>query len=471
MMVAVSKLREEKLKTNQGMRGECLTESVPLFYYFSELNPDLDCFGVCLNDLMHNLFLGLYKQIGKVLATQVISCSQASQKHFKSIVLEFYSQKIDGIEGTFFRPRDMRATSKTDLLHLLEKGSLYEREYKEIGPLFAYIFHPAFLKFKVFENANDVISSLTDLIWMCTFVQSRFWPVEGVDSEWWNQKRDFFIECFRRFQVSTQSSLVSKEKNLIKIHELICHVWSSLRKHGSWIGTDGLEGLFHIFKSMTTNYKKQGAQIFQKFFSYLYSSRWVLGSDSTQIAVRCLIDKEKKKQKPGVEVLPSGLQEKLFEFFGHKLFRPLKWLELETSMSGIQERGVKKIFACQNWHNRKKYSCIRFEDGSYFLLNGICEEGNQFYGIGKELENVDLRKLPFHYRFPVLFDDPESSPKVKLLKVDELEPICLLPLLGEADKQLLLSIHENATKQNVFYHHIFITSGSYRNQQEKDWTA
>ena len=162
--------------------------------------------------------------------------------------------------------------------------------------------------------------------------------------------------------------------------------------------------------------------------------------------------------------------DKMKEFFGNKAYRPVKWLELETSQSGMQERGVKRIYACKSWHNRKKFSCIRAEDGSYFFLNGICESDNRFYGIGKELENVDLRKLPFHYRFPVLFNNPDSLLKIKLLKVDEIEPICLLPFLGE-DKQLFRFINRTATKENVFYHHIFITSGAYRNQQEKDWVA
>jgi hypothetical protein len=476
MMVAVQKMRETKsIYDGNGMREECLSNSIPFFAYFSPQIPSLDCFGVCLHDYMHNLFLGLYKKVGQVLANCVLSIGGA-KKEFKRIALELHSQRIVGLNGTLFRPRDIRESSKTDLLHLLANGNLYAREYKELGPLFPYLFHALAIKFPAIVCVqNEAMAALTDLVWMGTFIQRRFWPVNA-DEKWWNDKREFWIDAYARFQRAVKSDEIGKSKNLIKIHAVICHVWDSLKRHGTWSGTDALEKLFHHFKSMTTNYRNQGSQIFRKFFSFLSASRWVLNNGPLQQAARKIIDEEgRKKQMAGREKMSAevlgSFQRFLEQTNGDFMqLRCVKWVLLPKFEGGLLERGPDKIFACSSWHSRKVFDCLRLENGEYFQLSALAHYQNKTLGCGKLLTNINLSTLPYNYRFPVLFNNPNATLTVKELDLGEVEVVCLLPQIRN-DPQFLHAVHELADLKNVFHHHIFITHGAYRNQREEDWSA
>ncbi len=84
--------------------------------------------------------LGLYKEPGKVLANGVLSAGKDVSTRFKSFAAKLHAYGVQGLDATLFRPRDVRPTSETDLLHLLSKGALYAREYRSLAPLFPLLF-------------------------------------------------------------------------------------------------------------------------------------------------------------------------------------------------------------------------------------------------------------------------------------------------------------------------------------------
>jgi hypothetical protein len=467
--VGVDRMGKDRdyLPKHCGMRDACKKASVPLFAYFSNARPDLDCFGVCQLDFMHSLFLGLYKEIGQVLANVTLSDAGAALR-FKQTIATLHAKKTRGLEVTLFRPRDVRKTTQTDLLHLLASGNLYAREYKAVAPLFPLLFHAA--------NADAVsveaISSLVDIIWMGTFVQSRFWP-KNAPEDWWEEKRVFWIESYARFQRCFDGDeQLAKDRNLIKIHELLCHIWGSLRRHGSGVGTEGLEGIFHCFKAMETNFREQGAQVFKKFFGLMYAGQWVLGAAPYQKAVRDVIDKKNKWSwtKAGKAVVSAEVRAAAANSVR---IRPdeinfIKWVSLETNSDSGTQRGVSKIYA-SHWHGRPKFDLLRLGDGEYLLLEGLFQHDQKVFGVGVVPENLDLRALPYHYRWPTLLFRQNSQ-----LRVMELDVTTVHPVMAFDDFRREQSFWDAAKAgpgDRIMFHNIFATHGEFRNPRElEDWS-
>jgi hypothetical protein len=470
MQVAVQRMRREKDFSSKqcGMRNNCKKASVPLFLYFSCERPDMDCFSVCQLDFMHSLFLGLYKEIGIVLANVVLANGAAANR-FKQLIATLHLKKTRGLEATLFRPRDVRKTTQSDLLHLLASGNLYAREYKALVPLFPLIFHAVNMD----VIGNEAIGSLVDVIWMGTFVQSRFWP-KNAPPHWWNEKRVFWIKSYARFQnCFAGSDQLGKARSLIKIHELFCHVWDSLRRHGSGCGTDGLEGLFHCFKVMETNYREQGAQVFKKFFGCMYAGRWVLGSTPEQKAVCDVIDKKNKWKwsKGGEAVVAPDIRNATMEALHIQAIERVefvKWVQLDCNNDSGMQRGVEKIYASQ-WHNRPKFDLLRIDNGEYLLLKGLCLFDSKVFGIGVVPENLNLTKLPYHYRWPTLLVRSDAPLTVMELDIKSVHPVMALDDLRNDDT--FWREAKARPQDRIIFHNIFATHGEFRNPWElQDWS-
>ena len=124
MEEAVGRMRRDRTykQIDCGMRDVCVDKSIPFFEYFSRADWDTDAFGVCVVDYMHSLELGLYKEIAKALAGQVIASGAEATRKFKSIAAELHTFGVLGLDATIFRPRDVRPTSETDLFASFGQG-------------------------------------------------------------------------------------------------------------------------------------------------------------------------------------------------------------------------------------------------------------------------------------------------------------------------------------------------------------
>ena len=303
---------------------------------------------------------------------------------------------------------------------------------------------------------------------MGTFVQSRFWPTNA-SPEWWDSKRVFWIRSYARFQKCFDSGL-GRERSLIKIHELLCHVWDSLRRHGSGCGTEGLEGLFHCFKMMETNYREQGAQVFKKFFGCMYAGQWVLGSSPEQKAVCAVIDKTSKWKwkKAGRADVSEAVRNVVAKHLDDQRVEFVKWIQLDSQDDKGTQRGVGKIYASL-WHGRPRFDLLRIGDGEYLQLQALFLFDAKVYGVGVVPVNVDLRQLPYHYRWPTLLLQCDAP-----LTVIELDITTVHPVMAIDDVRNDVTFWDHAGAKNgdrIVFHNIFVSHGEFRNPWElHDWS-
>jgi hypothetical protein len=218
-----------------------------------------------------------------------------------------------------------------------------------------------------------------------------------------------------------------------------------------------------LFQSYETNYREQGAQVFKKFFGCMYAGRWVLGSTPEQKAVCDVIDKKNKWKwsKGGEAVVAPDIQAiERVEF--------VKWVQLDCNNDSGMQRGVEKIYASQ-WHNRPKFDLLRIDNGEYLLLKGLCLFDSKVFGIGVVPENLNLTKLPYHYRWPTLLVRSDAPLTVMELDIKSVHPVMALDDLRNDDT--FWREAKARPQDRIIFHNIFATHGEFRNPWElQDWS-
>ncbi len=270
---------------------------------------------------------------------------------------------------------------------------------------------------------------------------------------------------------------------LVKIHCLFTHnVQLSIRNHGRWAGVQGLEGLFGVFKKMTTNGKLLGAQIMRKHGSLLWSGRWVTSGSPAAKAVQKLIDGNDEETRRAGNVpcsqLPSFVESSTQRFcsrehipFGEGCF--VKWAQLTSRVDdGGAERGGLKLYAAPMWFGRPMFDFL-LQDQSYYLVQGLFQSGDRTICAAKELQ--ELSEPPFSYLMPVLRLPAAAKVVCFVLDKDEATICQMVPHLRSlADEDLRSAFDVEgwpafSPDDLVFHHNIFVTYGPMRFPDERRW--
>ena len=179
----VLQMRQGRASSKEtGMGEENMTRSNPLFLYCGPFIEDaklskiseervIDAFRLRAGDLMHDLFLGLVKEVAGVMAQIVIAADKPAKKRFLAACVKVNLAHVRGFNMTILRAKDVKESSQTTLVDLLSKQSLYAREYQELLPLLPLLFHAAEV-----EAIDRAIPVFCDFMAYCTFLQSRQWP-------------------------------------------------------------------------------------------------------------------------------------------------------------------------------------------------------------------------------------------------------------------------------------------------------
>lgn len=467
------------------MNKKNLTMGNPWFRYFEKCPPGrpllgglaFDAFSVRHTDEMHDLCLGLIPEVASALAGRVISAGQVCIKKFKRSVLCLRESRIVGLSMTLWRPQDARASSQTDLLHLLLNKRLYGREYQEVLP-----FLPALFDSVGLETLEASINPLCDLVVYCTFVQMRSWPTNAEENFWTNLKQ-FGLQTYTRLRASLSEEL-AVQRELVKIHSFLTHHLDSLRSRGRWAGVQGLEGLFKLYKSMSTNGKLYGAQLMRKHSALLTAGRWLTSGSQAAFAVQRLIDGEESEHNAGSvprNLLPMGVVAAVEFFFscnpalrmGGGSF--LKWVELPKFVDdGGAERQGCKIYAAPKWFGKSAFDVV-LQDEEYFLLQGLFLCGQIVVCCGVLLQEVEDPFISF--AMPVL-RLVGNNPPLKCFVLDkEKVTVCqVFPYIGALTEEVRGAVKDEegkwpefGPKDQLFHHNIFVTYGPMRFPDERRW--
>ncbi|MBA2306871.1 hypothetical protein H0W26_01900 [Candidatus Dependentiae bacterium] len=472
-------------QTESGMNDSNLIKTNPLFDYFdSTKGTRLDVFRLRALDLMHDLYLGILKEVFSVFAASVLADKEA-KKRFLQLTYRLQTERICGFTMTIWRLRDTRTTSETTLLHLLQKGNLFMREYQELAP-----FMPLFLHECQCEGIAAALPALVDLIAWAACMQRAEWPLNQSD-DWWLSLRNFGINAYKRIRNHFNASL-GKGRNLIKIHCLLVHGLDSLRSKGAWHGHQGLEGQFHDFKECATNRKEQGQQIFSQVQMSSYAGQWVASACEPAQAVRQMLDVNyhNKLQKAGlIEAIPvreevmqalalhTGLNH--IEVGNYlKEYDAVKWVQMTSLIDrGGAQRGELKIFATYSWHGREAFDIIEFTtDATYMLL--LCLFQHKFtdkvVAVGYQLAWQEKGIFSFSCRMPVLRKIAVGQVTVREFELSkhDIYP-CMtyryhMPL--EAEEKAKLYPNECPfDERDEFYVHIFLATYGPLCYHSPDW--
>jgi|JI7StandDraft_1071085.scaffolds.fasta_scaffold33152_3 hypothetical protein len=453
----------------------------PVFAYFAKCTEGaelpnglrFDALRVRACDEMHDLFLGCISEIASALAGRVVAAGKDAIVLFKRATLLLHHARLKGMTLTLWRAQDDRSSSETSLIHLLLKKRLYARELQELLPLVPILFASVQV-----PSVDQLIGPLSDLVVFCTMLQMRSWPTDAPD-EWWNAVQQFGLQTYSLIQQGLEAEL-GKERELLKIHCLFTHnVVLSIRNHGRWAGVQGLEGLFGIFKGMSTNGKLFGAQLMRKHGSLLWSGRWLTSTGSAAQAVRKLIDQDKEEERfPGLVLkssLSAGVQDAVHRSVGEAAFaqgRFVKWTAFPVHIDdGGAERGGLKLYACPFWFGRPVYDFL-LQDGSYFHVLGLFESADTIFFAGTELQ--ELTNSPISFGMPVLRLLARARPVCFVLNKDTATICQLIPHLQPLEDDFRSAFAcedwpEFASEDRVFHHNIFITYGVMRFPDERRW--
>ena len=478
-----------KNQKQTGMGVENLTRSNPLFLYckpFMSNGGTIDAFSLRAGDMMHDLFLGLVKEVSGALADVVLRDNSAIDQ-FQAACTELHLSHVRGFTATVMRAKDSKVNCQTTLLHSLQKrSSLFAREYQELLPVLPLLFHAAMV-----DGIDGALPSFCDLVVFSTFLQSREWPLDA-PTEWWEERRNFGITAYTRLQtalVSVDKQLLSKERRFLKIHNMLTHhVTESLRRHGSWCGTQGLEGLFGAFKKLSTNRKLMGGQLLRKMNRNFGAGVYFASSSDEAKLLENIISgtADRDPQTPG-NVSFNKIDEharRAAEIFcrEHNIDfsqgQFIKWLRYASERdAGGAERGVRKIYACGEWHGRPKFDTLEIvRDGrpsEYCQLAALFRTSTgTTVAIGTPLQVCV--GLPYHYRMPVLRFVKER-PLIAFQIDDEQVFVCqMLPHLRPLDEGFRLALHTHdwpayKSSDSIFHHNILCTYGEMRYWDERRW--
>lgn len=457
----------------------------PLFDYFRACPRGRPLLGGLMFDVftarhcdeMHDVFLGLVPEVASAMAGRVIAAGQVAMKSFKRSVLLLRDARIAGLSLTLWRPQDSRASSETDLLHLLANKRLYAREYQEILPLLPVLFQSVAL-----PSLDDVVPPLCDLVVYCTFIQMRQWPTNAGD-QWWRKFKVFGIEMYKRLRGALSAEL-GVEREFVKIHSLLTHLVDSLRTRGRWAGVQGMEGLFKLYKSMSTNGKLFGAQLMRKHSALLCSGRWLTSGSQAALAVQRLIDGDDSERFAGIvpcDLLQRRVVEAVDSFFvANPALKGIggcfvKWVELPCVVDdgGADRQGL-KVFAAPMWFGHEAFDVV-LQDEVYYMLRGLYRCGQIFVCCGVQLQEVDQ---PFvSYSMPVLRLIEDKPLKCFVLKVEKVTKCQVFPHIGALTEEVRRSVKEGdewpelGPKDKLYHHNIFVTYGPMRFPDERRWMS
>ena len=471
-----------------GMGDENVYRSNPLFLYCEHFIRDsggmLDAFSLRAGDLMHDLFLGLVKEVSGAMADIVLKSGEAAIEKFKSACVTFSLANVRGFNMTIRRPKDTKKTCKTTFLHLLSNRScLYAREYQEALPLLPILFHAAEV-----ETIDRALPPFCDLMVFCTFLQSREWPLNAPD-EWWAERRDFGIRSYSEIQaVLLRHSQLEKEKQFVKIHNLLTHhLTESVRRHGNFCGTQGLEGLFGAYKKLSTNKKLMGSQIMRKMLRSVDAGNYFAGNSMDSRSLNIIVNGDGSKHRKAGTVATSAVGEDVrlavVQYCSENGFDVnegafVKWIECadRDTDDGGADRGVKKAYACPKWYGKEKCDTIEIvKDGftTYCRLKALFQlRSGEVIAVGTELQQC--ARPPYSYGMPVLRYVKGRHLTAFALEKDSISVCQLFPALRRLDEEFRMVWHRDgwpaySATDSIFHHNIFCTYGEMRYWDEKRW--
>ena len=439
-------------------------------------DPEMDLFARLDNDMMHNAYLGVWKEFGKAIVEVVEAKGKKMQ--FRSEIAILNRQKtrfLDDITLVHHKALAIKDTT-CDLFGLLKKGALMAREYQSLCHLLPIVLHAIGLDAKL-------ITSLCDLISFTAFLESRRYPINQ-EPEWWDNCRTWAISAYKVFQSATLKHL-APEKDFIKIHSLFCHALTSRARRGAGSATQGTlnEGIFRIVQQTPTSRKNEGYQLMVRLAANTISHRWINGSSLGAQAVLGAFKVAKEWPCGDVENI-STRSLALQEMVGVGTVK-VKWIRRVGEEELGVDRGTFKFYACAEWCRSSQYDFIRCANGVYVELQILEVSPSrkhplEFYGIGYQLTQHKAREDVLHYRLPTFTRKRGANKEAVLIRVRlDLEhdyPVPMQPRQADLRPEDLnwIRICEPNFRHEIdkIYHHlIFMTRGRGRNPIETDWYA
>ncbi|MEZ0277426.1 MAG: hypothetical protein ACAH88_21115 [Roseimicrobium sp.] len=359
----------------------------PLFALFDENNEVLQLWNLLDSDKMHDMSLGLVKNVAMGLAKLVIDGGPRCVQQFKARCIQLKAGQPRGFDATLWRDVDVRATSKTSLLHLLANGNLFARE-------FSALLFPMLLAFEAvgLDKVQEALDPVADLFHYVAALYSPFWPVNAEDS-WWSNLEEYGITAYERVQ-SKLGNEVGKAKRIIKIHDLLVHGLRARRLHGAGVGTEGMEGLFAVFRRFSSNCRNVGVQIMERLACDMDAQRNALCNNKWAQAIRDIAGEHDSavRQAGSVPRDDIGCAAQVDALLGadERGGEFVKWIHLETESVAGACRGVRKLFAVPHWHDGEQFD---------FVL-----QGNIVYHLRALYKKQDGSVIAFGIRLPYIFD-------------------------------------------------------------------
>lgn len=470
-----------------GVREAFIRETHPIFEYFRLNGPQLDAFVCTVSDTMHDLYLGLYKECFKALANQVLSEDGQQVRAFKGGALKLSESYLFGNDATLFRRGDVRDGSGTDLLHLLQNGSLYAREYQSLAPVLLVLFDSVGSR-----KIDRAVTYMAGLVSFGALLESREWPLNAGD-EWWDSVQGFAISCYEGFQRAMVEWL-PHSANLVKVHDVLCHSLRAHRLHGPFLKTQGFEGMFRFFQRFTTNRKDVGKQLFGKMLQYTRASKWLAQEQEGALAVRELIDGAQNEDREAGNCREQlskrvvELMERLCQKNGWTLEKCPKWIDLlQHEDAGKATRGARKIYAAPQFHGRAKFDLVELGlpgQEHYMMLQGIgtaCSADRRRFTIVCGIDLLEVAGGCFH--MPLVRCPPLDRAKLKVRLLDPVYccPVMAIPHLRSLEdpsyREALSRVKDaervrivQFSRQEQLYHvNIFATHGEGRYFREWRW--
>lgn len=481
----------EARQPETGMREEFTRSVHPMFEYFRGNGAMADAFVCTISDTMHDLYLGLYKECFRALANEVIEGGNVAIRKFKGATLALSLPYIFGMDATIFRAGDVRETSKTDLLHLLQNGSLYAREYQSLAPLLLILFDSVEM-----ESVSRAVIFMAGLVSYGALLEAREWPLDALQS-WWDDLRNFAIDCYEGFQ-RVLIQWLPKSANLVKVHDVLCHALRAHQLHGPFLKTQGFEGLFRMFQQFTTNGKNVGKQLFGKMLEHTEAARWISGDSEHARDVANLTDSTLKDEEREAGDCKKDLEDRVVAFMERycaahdlSLIKCPKWISLSQAIDrGGALRGPRKMYAAPSFHGKAKFDVVEFgQEGEerYMLLQGIALVANNQRAhithlllCGIDLLEVAKKGQSIGYRMPIVPKTVNARLSIRQFVPQQFLPIMAIPNI--------LSLHDEqredfsyvrrgngeirvpfSRQEQVFYINVFATHGEARYCKEWRW--
>lgn len=428
--VLAQMVNENEVVVNFGMRDEGKIKSNPLFEVFKHFK--LDVFDHVGLDMMHCILLGGVKSICKCMARLVLKNKLVEK--FKAIVSNLHQRRIRGLDLTLWKLGDSKAACTTDLLHLLQKGSLHAREYHCFLPLIPIVFSSLDN-----HDIDRVIPSLTDLVCYLSFLLNGWYPVQGPIQTWWEDLRLFGLQRFKVFQSIIENlwgnyrdsdsypNPIAKKKNLLVLHELFCHATERLKNQGSWCGVHGLEAIFGHFKRMTSNRKDSGPQLLKKLLGYVDAGIFVSQDNAVADELTNIIEKNPNKEyTAGFANIEDGIKIFVEGHLGSSdTWKAVTWIVSSEDRGG---KNVPKIWGSKSYYRLRNDAemIVEIDDANYFKIENIINQNSQFYFVGYLVDNLNLLLFTDNYRMPVLRLRYDAEIQIRQFDLCSVKPIVVI---------------------------------------------